>query len=496
VNTPIVVFVSGLAATSLLLHAQEPFPVDPQVEYERGSAAFGEGRYADALRAFDDASRTGDAALAVRARKGKVRSALRIAEFDAAHRDARDLVRDRPEDPESLALFGDAQWAMGLFDEAEAAYTRSAALDPGAPRTRFGLARSLASRSRLREALDETRATLQSAPDDSDLHALSALIHERLLRFDEAADAYSAYADRLPPGEASAMAAARARAQFLRSFAARTPLTMSPDDAAGVHTVPFKLIRNKVVVQGRLNGTRVEWMLDTGAERTGISFDLANRARIRPVTATVTAGVGRASLRRVQLGRADRLEIGTLELRNVPVSIRNPAIDGAPRWQGESLSPLALGLSVVVDYRRRQLVFARELRDEPSEVTLPLRVQRLPLVRGTLNSRHTAYFVVDTGGEVISISAETAAALDMQPARRIPLRVFGLSGLDDSAFLLPGVDLDFNEIEYRKVGLAVLNLRAPSVLLGFQVGGIVGHRFLGEYRVALDFAKSELRLSK
>jgi hypothetical protein len=65
-----------------------------------------------------------------------------------------------------------------------------------------------------------------------------------------------------------------------------------------------------------------------------------------------------------------------------------------------------------------------------------------------------------------------------------------------NAYLLPGVDVEFDEIEYRNVGLAVLNLRAPSVLLGFQVGGIVGHRFLSEYRVSMDMARSELRLEK
>ena len=47
-----------------------------------------------------------------------------------------------------------------------------------------------------------------------------------------------------------------------------------------------------------------------------------------------------------------------------------------------------------------------------------------------------------------------------------------------------------------QTSLVVLNLRAPSVLLGFQVGGIVGHRFLGEYRVSMDVARSELRLDK
>ena len=44
--------------------------------------------------------------------------------------------------------------------------------------------------------------------------------------------------------------------------------------------------------------------------------------------------------------------------------------------------------------------------------------------------------------------------------------------------------------------MVVLNLRAPSVLLGFQVGGIVGHKFLSSYRVSMDMARSELRMEK
>jgi hypothetical protein len=351
-------------------------------------------------------------------------------------------------------------------------------------------------RSRLDEALALTLAAIRSAPRDPDLRALAGGILERLARFDEGADEYARYAALLPAAEAMAMTTARARADFLRSFAGRVPLEIHPRDQRVVHVVPFKLVRNKVVVQGRLNGQGVEWVLDTGAERTGVSRDLAYRARIRTVTTTYSAGVGRPSLRRIQLGRADTLEIGGLRIRNVPVAIRNPAADGAPRWQGESLSPLTLGLSAIVDYQRRQVILARTLPEEPDGVRLPMRMYRLPFVRGLLNDAHPAYFVVDTGGEVISISAETASALRMPSSRRIPLRVFGLSGLDESAFLLPGIDLDFEGIAYRKVGLAVLNLRAPSVLLGFQVGGIVGHQLLGGYRVAFDLQRSELRLSK
>ncbi len=158
----------------------------------------------------------------------------------------------------------------------------------------------------------------------------------------------------------------------------------------------------------------------------------------------------------------------------MPVSIRNAVPGTLPRWQTETFSPVSMGLSVVVDYRRKRLTLARTLPDSAADMRLPMRLQRLPMVRGLLNSTHAAPFVVDTGGELISISTATAGALAMQPSRRIPLKVYGLSGWDHDAFLLPGVDVDFGGIEYRKLGLAVLNLRAPSVLLGFEIGGIVG----------------------
>ena len=46
---------------------------------------------------------------------------------------------------------------------------------------------------------------------------------------------------------------------------------------------------------------------------------------------------------------------------------------------------------------------------------------------------------------------------------------------------MPGVDLAFSSIKFSRIPVVVLNLRAPSALLGFQLGGIVGHRFLSKY---------------
>jgi Flp pilus assembly protein TadD len=493
-----VLTVAAIVAACTLVTRAAITNADAELQFQLGNLLFDETRYPEALQAFDRATQADDLSLAHRARKGKVRTALRLAEFTVARQEAERLRTDAGTDPESLTIYGDSLWSSGLFDEADTAYRDALALTPDSSRARFGLARSLATRSKLDQALSEALAASAAAPRDGEIHAAIGDIYERLNRFDEAANAYTNYINLLPNKDRSEKAAwSRAQVRFLEAFAGMKPVDIDEEDNAMLHTVPFKLSKDKIIVQGRVNGGRpMDFVLDTGSEETVLSREIAQRVGIRPITYTLSAGVGEVGLRGLQLARLDSLEIGTLRVRNLPVLIKNPALRGIPKREGESFSPLSLGMSMKIDYQNRMLTIARQLPPAPADVTLPMRVHRLAMVRGVLNSSHPAYFVVDTGGEVISISADTAGSLEKSQYRRIPLRVYGTSGWDRDAFLLPGVNLDFDRIEYRNFPLVVLNLRAPSVLLGFQVGGIVGHRFLGSYRVSMDMASSELRLEK
>jgi hypothetical protein len=261
-------------------------------------------------------------------------------------------------------------------------------------------------------------------------------------------------------------------------------------------TVPFTMRDRKIVINGQLNGRPMEFVLDTGADRTAVTGTSADRAGVRGIIETMITGVGAPGVRRLSVGRADTISIGELTMRDVPVSIRRQNIPGTESWQNETFSPMALGLSVVVDYARHEVTFGRQIPVESADFRMPLRVYRLPLVRGLVNDKYPASFIVDTGGEMLSISKDMATQLAMRPTRRIGLQVWGIMGLDPDAFVLPGVDLHFDAIEYQKFAVAVLNLRAPSVLLGFQLGGVLGYAFLNEYRVAMDFARGELRLRK
>ena len=491
-------FVTAALFVGTTLALRADVDADADLQYQLGSLLFEETRYREALDAFDRATRTDDPALAIRARKGKVRSALRLAEFAVARAEAQTLRQQAPGDSEVLSLYGDALWSHGLFDAADEAYREAVARSPESPRARFGRARSLAAVNRLGEALDTALSASADAPRDGEIHALVGELYKRLNQYEQAALAYGSYINLLPNKDRSEKAAwSRAQVEFLESFEGITPVEIDPLDRQMLHTIPFRLVKDKIIVQARVNGgSPQDFVLDTGSEETVISGETARRERIRAVTYTLSAGVGEIGLRGLQLARLKSLDLGTLQIRNVPVLIKNPALRGVPKREGESFSPLALGMSMMIDYEKQLLTIGQTLPEGEADFRLPMRIHRLAMVRGLLNDTHPTYFVVDTGGEVISISADTASALPPSPYRRIPLRVWGTSGWDRDAFLMPGVDLDFDRIEYHNFPMVVLNLRAPSLLLGFQLGGIVGHKFLAPYRVFMDLEKSELRLEK
>src|SRR5919108_5114110 len=127
---------------------------DADLQLQLATLLYDETRYQEALQAFDQAAQATDPLIALRGRKGSVRTSLKVAEFGRAKREAETLRTLAPKDPEAIALYGDALWSAGLFDEADRAYRDGLALAPDSSRARFGVARSLAATSRLDESLD------------------------------------------------------------------------------------------------------------------------------------------------------------------------------------------------------------------------------------------------------------------------------------------------------------------------------------------------------
>jgi tetratricopeptide (TPR) repeat protein len=487
-------------AACLVVHADVPTrSQSAEVQLQLGNEFFVEGRYQEALDAYTRALHAPDSGNSRAARAGLVQAALRVAEFDIARTESDALLKSSPHDPEAIALNGDAMWAAGLFDEAEARYRESLGMVSDLARGHHGMARSLAARSKLEEALNEAQLAARLSPRDLEIHHTVGSIYERMHKFEEAATAYNNYVNLLPNKDRSEKADwSRSEIKFLRSFGQRVPFETEPGAEDRTYTIEFKTVNDKVVVRAKVNeGSFQDFVVDTGAENTVLTRVTAQRIGITPITYTLSAGVGDTGLRGLELARIDSLELGQLKLRNVPCLIKDPPLRELPIKEAESLSPLALGYSMIIDYKSHRITFGKHLPAEPADYELPLHVHRLATVRGMVNGNHPTNFVVDTGGEVISISKATASGLGLpEPIRKIALKVFGSSGWDRDAFLMPGVDLSFEQIRYNNFPVVVLNLNTPSALLGFKVGGIVGHKFLSKYRVGIDLERSVLHLKQ
>jgi aspartyl protease family protein len=486
-------------AIPILMRAEAPMQSGAaETQLRLGALLAAEGRYVEALDAYARLLMVNDAAVLVRARKGVARMALRTGSYELAAEQADLLTRALPLDPEALSIYGDAMWATGLFSEAEAAYRESASLDPRHARARRGVARSLAGKSRLAEAMSEGLMAEALAPADEEIHQTLGYIYERMRRYQDAAREFSAVLGLLPVKDFGVQAAMlQSQVAYLRSFGNKTPYQIRQPGRARFLAIPFREEQGKVVIQARVNGHATDLVVDTGAEQTVLSRQSAQRLGVMPLVTTFSAGVGEIGLRGVEIGTIDSLEIGSLRVDNVPCLVKNPPLTDMPSREQDSMSPPALGLSMSIDYGRRVLTMGTALPEEPADFELPLYLNRLVTVRGLVDNSRAANFIVDTGGQVISISSAVANSLTRPPSGRlIPLKIYGVSGWDRSAYLRPGVDLAFDDIRYTNFSVVVLDLDAPSLLLGYQLGGIVGRTFLRNYRVDIDLEWSVLRLKR
>ena len=117
----------------------------------------------------------------------------------------------------------------------------------------------------------------------------------------------------------------RAEIKFLKSFGQRIPFEMDPGTENQTYTVDFRLVNDKIMVRAKVNGGSFQdFVVDTGAESTIVTRPTAQRLGIHAITYTLSAGVGNAGLRGLQLARIDSLELGALKMRNIPALIKDP----------------------------------------------------------------------------------------------------------------------------------------------------------------------------
>ena len=394
------------------------------------------------------------------------------------------------EGPDATLAAADRLFRAGHFAQADARYERVLDSDPANPRALAQLGYLAMLANRLPEARGLLQRALRAQPGNQQSAQNLAATLYRLNDFPAAAAAYR----RLGPGTA-------AMAQMLASFGDTAPYQLYGPDTT---RLPFLRTSPLPMVSISVNGSApVPVNLDTGAP--ALSLDPSFAASV---------GVTRGAPGVVGWGRADRVTLGDIEIRDVPVSLAPVPLGGlrAPDGQADH-GVLGLGLLsqfvFTMDYAGAALELRRpaarpvgQAEDWPAGmVSTPfwMAADHFMVTWGSVNSHSPRLLIIDTGGENTGLvlgPADAAAAgitLDKKKGQRVTSGI--VNGQVQYATAYPvtvdklalgaavGCDLP---------GGVITPLASPD--FGFATGGRVSHSFFLPFAATYDVSRMRLSL--
>jgi predicted aspartyl protease len=283
-------------------------------------------------------------------------------------------------------------------------------------------------------------------------------------------------------------------AALLLTTACATPRTASTDAS-----LPLDLHDGKYLyVEGEIEGTKTDIVLDSGAGITVVDQGLANRLGLVGGTEITAQGVG--GERNVKLADNVTIRLGGVTLAPMTVAILN--LEEVHQKLGRTM-PVILGkelfhaFPVTIDYPARRVVI-----HDPSHFEAPAHTTAVPTrsieqghvaVEAQLEDLPTAWFMIDTGsGGSVDFHApyvEANSLLKRYP-RQGTLQASGVGGSRlERVVVARSVTLAGQTFRSVPVALAT---EGPGAFSASSSSGTIGAGLLGRFVVTFDLANERM----
>ncbi|MEW6620015.1 MAG: aspartyl protease family protein [bacterium] len=291
--------------------------------------------------------------------------------------------------------------------------------------------------------------------------------------------------------------------EFFEKFQG-TPYRIETQDQRANLKMDYKGIP---IVKGSINGSKeLSFIVDTGAQMTVLSSEMANKLKIKPLVSG-SKGAGAGGEFSVDLGVIDSLRLGDVIVRNVPVTI----IDSKEltfklfglltifKIDGVIGLPLLKQFDVTFDYKGKRLILdIPQKTEEPSsfEGNFYLVRDKIMLPVG-INGIEGFTFMLDTGGggDHASITPEGLEELKDQQLK-ISEQLGGSWGAGGG-----GVKKikDVKDVSLRMCGFDIRNVdlrvdKDPIKDKLIEIDGFIENMILENFKVKMDFRKMQITL--
>ena len=456
------------------------------------------------------------------ARLGLSFALLKQRNLQAAYDNAARVIMLDPLSARAHALLGAAILAAGEFRLSVEEFRTSLSLNENEALAVNGLAMVDFYENRLPAALAGLRraASLDSSEPDYVFNLGQAAARNE--KYKEAADAYERFLLIAPKTDTDRRDRIVGLIDFLRYLGRQGSLYVPSGEVRT--SVSFESSDNRPILSVKINGEKrpLRFVLDTGSGMSVISDETAKKLGLKPVArGGMARAVGGGGRFEIVYGYLDSLDIGDIEIQNVPVYIRkffdvNIPVDGY------------LGLSVIskyltsLDYGTKRISFLRQSQSDvveswtelrrgesvqalysvapnDSSIEVPLRTTSSGFLSGEVAIEgfdKPLNFIVDTAASITVVSEKLSKEeqlLDLlQPST---MRVFGAAGVAEDVKLLQIPKMSLGLSEQERVSAAVLDLEPVNETAGFTQSGILGGNFLRNFHVYFDFARGKIRLA-
>ena len=411
------------------------------------------------------------------------------------------IAKAEPKNSYAFAVLGATLLGAGRFNDARTLFFNSLKLNKRQAFAWASLGMLDFYENRVQDSLENLQEAVFHDPEQPDYVFALAQVSARYERYKEAADAYYRFLSLSRDNDDERRARIKGLINFLKFLGQRQQLYAT----AGRNntSVPFKLTGNRPIIQIKVNGRDepLNFVLDTGSGISVISDKTAKAMKINPITKGGFAkGIGGNGRFEIVYGFLRQVEIGAVEIRNVPVYIRKFHNDGNNIDGYIGLSLISKFLTTI-DYGNLTFSLAKAMDPKDSlapesGVSLPLRLTSSGFLSGEVQLEGVGTplnFIVDTGASVSVISAEVAGMEGISPfANNEKMRVIGSAGVTDgvTSFLLPRVS--FGAHSRKSITAIALDLDMINEASGFEQAGILGGNFLRNYRMTFDFRNSKV----
>jgi len=421
--------------------------------------------------------------------------------LSAAYDLAFPIAEKEPQNARAFSILGAILLTAGRFDDARIIFYNALNLDRDDDLGWAGLGLIDFYENRIQQSLNNLQQAVHKNPREPDYLFALAQVSARAERYTDAADAYFRFLGVSKTTDKDRRARIKGLIAFLRYLGGKERLYQSiGSDSA---KVAFELVGNRPIIKVHVNEnpTPLRFVLDTGSGITVMSDAAAKRLKVRSITKGGFAkGIGGDGRFEILYGYLRSIEIGAVDVRNVPIYIRkfhdqNSNIDG---YIGLGLISKFL---TTIDYGEKTFALTKKGADQREfqdniALSLPLRLTSSGFLSGEVQLQGIEAplnFIVDTGASVSVISSQVAKIEAInQHIGQEKLRVIGAAGVtnDVPTYLLPKVS--FGSHTREKIEAIALDLGIINEASGFEQDGILGGNFLKNYSLTFDFKNSKV----